>query len=314
MGSVFFSYLHEDESLRDELELHLSLLKRQGIISVWHDRRLGAGNEIDKGISRELESADIVLLLASPDFLASDYCYSIEMTRGLERHKNGEARVIPVILRPCDWHHAPFGKLLAAPKDGKPVTRWTDRDEAFLDVANAIHKVTRRGASADSNAPSSQPVTPAARVANAPRSSNLRLRKTFTEHDRDVFLEEAFEFMARFFENSLDELKARNSGYETAYKRIDATKFTAAIYRNGTALARCQIRLGGFMSNGIAFSFGNSVHDTGFNENLSVDVGEQALGLRPLGMQSLGASKPGNLSFEGAAEHYWELFIQPLQR
>lgn len=236
------------------------------------------------------------------------------MTRASERHENGDARVIPVILRSCDWHHAPFGKLLAAPKDGKPVTRWTDRDEAFLDVANAIRKIAQRVAGPHPTAPAGQPVTTVAPVPNEPRSSNLRLRKTYTEHDRDVFLEEAFEFMARFFENSLEELKARNPGYETAFKRIDATKFTAAIYRNGAALARCQIRLGGFMSNGIAFSYGNSLHDTGFNENLSVEVGEQALGLRPLGMQSLGASKPGNLSFEGAAEHYWELFIQPLQR
>ncbi|HSU31319.1 MAG TPA: toll/interleukin-1 receptor domain-containing protein [Bryobacteraceae bacterium] len=199
MNTVFFSYSHKDESLRDELEVHLSLLKRQGVISVWHDRRLGAGNELNAGISRELERADIILLLVSPDFLASDYCYSVERTRALERHDKGEARVIPVILRPCDWHHAPFGKLLALPRDGKPVTRWTDRDEAFLNVINAIRTVLQpAGPSTAAARPVGNPADTRDASSREPRSSNLRLRKIFTDHDRDLFLEEAFQFMMRF--------------------------------------------------------------------------------------------------------------------
>jgi len=189
------------------------LLKRQGIVSVWHDRRLWVGSEIDKGISGEIESVDIILLLVSPDFLASDYCYGVKMMRALQRHENGEARVIPVILRPCDWHHTPFSKLLAAPKDGKPVTRWTDRDEAYLDVANAIRQVAQPGPGAGPTTSARQPIAAPSPITTSPGSSNLRLRKTFTEHDRDVFLDEAFAFMARLFENSLEELKARNPGY-----------------------------------------------------------------------------------------------------
>src|SRR5213080_3948433 len=107
MVAVFFSYSHKDEDLRDQLETHLAMLKRQGVISAWHDRRLIAGSDIDTGITEELEGADIILLLVSPDFLASDYCYGVEMTRALERQAAGEARVIPVILRPCEWKQAP---------------------------------------------------------------------------------------------------------------------------------------------------------------------------------------------------------------
>lgn len=147
MISVFFSYSHKDEALRDQLEVHLSMLKRQGVISVWHDRRLLAGDDFDTGISADLEKADIILLLASPDFLASEYCYSKEMLRALERHAAGKARVIPVILRPCEWQKAPFGKLLVAPTEGKAVTKWPDRDEAFLDITQAI----RRAAEAHSD-------------------------------------------------------------------------------------------------------------------------------------------------------------------
>lgn len=114
------------------------MLKRQGVISAWHDRRLVAGDTVDQGINQELERADIILLLVSADFLASDYCYGIAMARALERHALGEARVIPIILRPCDWHQAPFGKLLASPTDGRPVTKWPDPDDAFLDITKAI--------------------------------------------------------------------------------------------------------------------------------------------------------------------------------
>jgi hypothetical protein len=143
MNSVFLSYSHKDEAIRDQLETHLSMLRRQGVISMWHDRRILPGDNIDDIIMRELEQADIVLLLVSPDFLASEYCYGVEVARALDRHAAGEARVIPVILRPCDWHTAPFGKLRALPTDGRPVTKWPDHDDAFLDIARAIRVAAR---------------------------------------------------------------------------------------------------------------------------------------------------------------------------
>ncbi|MEC4722250.1 toll/interleukin-1 receptor domain-containing protein [Noviherbaspirillum sp. CPCC 100848] len=135
MATVFFSYSHVDEALRDKLEEHLSMLKHQGLIESWHDRRILAGSNIDDEIDENLEKADVILLLVSSSFIASSYCYGREMKRAMERPHEGTARVIPVILRTCDWHPAPFGKLLGAPKDGKAVTTWPDQDEAFTDVA-----------------------------------------------------------------------------------------------------------------------------------------------------------------------------------
>ena len=123
MVNVFFSYSHKDEELRDELEIHLSGLKRQNIISAWHDRRISAGEEFGSKISQYMEDADIILLLVSPYFINSDYCYEIEMKRSMEKHELDEAIVIPVILHPCDWHDMPFGKLMACPTDGKPVSK-----------------------------------------------------------------------------------------------------------------------------------------------------------------------------------------------
>ncbi len=139
---VFFSYSHKDQDLRDQLETHLSLLKNQGVISSWHDRKVIAGTEWAREIDAHLNTAQIILLLISADFLASTYCYDIEVKRAMERHERGEARVIPIILRPCDWHAAPFGKLQALPSDGKPVDsrNWYNKDEAFHNITQGIRK------------------------------------------------------------------------------------------------------------------------------------------------------------------------------
>ena len=141
---VFFSYAHKDQRLRDQLETQLSLLKREGLISSWHDRKIGAGEEWAGKIDTHLNTAQIILLLVSADFIASDYCYDIEMKRALERHETGEARVIPVILRRADWKSAPFGKLQALPQNGKPVASWAKRDEAFFDVARGIREIVEK--------------------------------------------------------------------------------------------------------------------------------------------------------------------------
>ncbi len=140
---IFYSYAHEDERLRKALDKQLTLLKRDGLINEWHDHKITGGKEWENEILTHLNSAQIILLLISPDFIASDYCYSIEMQRAMERHERGEARVIPVILRPSDWKSAIFGKLKALPADGKAITRWQDRDEAFLNVAKGIRRAVK---------------------------------------------------------------------------------------------------------------------------------------------------------------------------
>ncbi len=135
---VFFSYSHKDEELRDELSKHLAMLMRQRVITAWHDRRIGAGKEWEKEIDGHLNTADIILLLISSDFLASDYCYDVELKTAMRRHEDGEARVIPVILRPVDWKGACFGNLQSLPRDARPVTDWPNRDEAFRNIAQGI--------------------------------------------------------------------------------------------------------------------------------------------------------------------------------
>jgi TIR domain len=138
--TVFYVYAREDELLREQLERHLRLLNRQGLISEWHDRQILPGAVWAQEIDAHLDSASIILLLISSDFLASDYCYGVEMQRALERHSQGEAHVIPIFLRPVDWERAPFAHLQGLPRNGKPVTQWENRDAAFRNIAQELRR------------------------------------------------------------------------------------------------------------------------------------------------------------------------------
>ncbi|GAC1368122.1 MAG: hypothetical protein NVSMB44_34330 [Ktedonobacteraceae bacterium] len=139
--TVFYAYAREDEELREKLEMHLSLLRREELIAPWSDRMITAGRDWAHEIDKRLNVASVILLLISPAFIASDYCYGVEMTRALERHRRAEARVIPVLLRPCDWRSAPFAHLAVLPTNASPVTLWSNEDEAFLNIAEGIRRV-----------------------------------------------------------------------------------------------------------------------------------------------------------------------------
>ena len=320
MAGVFFSYSHADEALRDQLEKQLSMLKRQGVIDTWHDRRIGAGQEFAQAIDEEINRNDIILLLVSSDFLASNYCYDIEMKRAMERHEAREAIVIPVILRACDWHHAPFGMLNAAPLDGRPITQWADIDEALLQVAKAVREAAARlnkaspsQANAIGKSTSLQPAPHAGEV--RPRSSNLRLAKSFTQRDKDHFQIEAFEFMSRFFENSLAELADRNPGIEGVFRRVDANRFFVTLYRDGKDIAKATIYMGGdSFGGGINYVQGHTAASNTINESLNIAADDQTIYLKTMGMMHNGGDQnEKKLSHEGAAELYWENLIRPLQ-
>lgn len=323
MVKLFFSYSHKDEHFRDELEVHLSMLKRQGILESWHDRRIGAGSEVDSEIYQELETSQIILLLVSPYFLASDYCYNREMTKAMEMHKSKQACVIPVILNPCDWPSAPFGKLMAVPTDGRPITKYPNHHDAYLEITTAIREATSRFSRPPQNGAAPEPLENAGSspttTTSQPRSSNLRVKKEFTQQQLDEFMDDSFEYLSKFFEGSLEELEKRNSEVSTRFRRVDANHFTAIIYKNGETEADCTISQGNLFG-GIAYSQGTNINDHSFNETLSCESDGHSLFLKPMGLAfaMFGASeypadKDNLLSQEGAAEYYWQILIQPLQ-
>jgi hypothetical protein len=316
MAKLFFSYSHKDEDLRNELETHLALLKRQGVISSWHDRRITAGGDIHKEISAELESSQIVLLLVSANFLASDYCFEKEMSRAIEKHNDGSAVVIPVILHPCDWSSAPFGGLRATPTDGKPISMFANQHEAFAIVAKDVRAAAERFTKLESPARGARSAgEPDSQMAPRERSSNLRVKRKFDDHERDGFLEDSYEYIARYFEGSLEELEARNAHIKTRFKRLSGTSFAAHIYDNGQRVAECSIWYGGDTSDSREIKYSHSAESqrSSYNESLSVVDDGYTLQLKPLGMQHFGHRGEDALTQQGAAEYYWGIFMRPLQ-
>ena len=138
---IFLSYAHADEDLKKELDTHLVPLRRSGKIETWNDRELIIGQEWNKEILEELNKADIILLLISKDFIASQYIWEKELEIAMKRHEKGTAKVVPVIVKNCLWQEMPFAKLQALPKNAKPVMSYEDRDDAFTEIAMSVKKL-----------------------------------------------------------------------------------------------------------------------------------------------------------------------------
>lgn len=319
MTTLVFSYSHADEDLRNELEIHLASLKRQGLIETWHDRRILAGQEFAGEINQSFKEADIILLLVSPNFIASEYCYNVELKHALQRHDRKEAMVIPVILRPCDWHDLPFGKLLAATVDGKPVVHFPTHDDGFLQVVQAIKKAIHALPKFTSVEPaqsiSEESIEAITGQSNFERSSNLRIKRGFTDRDRDQARVQTFEYVAGYFENSLSELRQRNPGIEIEFRRVDANSFEAAIYVDGQRKSKCGIWINGnAMSGGDIFYSHSGITRSSYNESMNMADDGYLLGFKPLGMTFQRNRQDALLNSEGVAEYFWEMFISPLQQ
>jgi len=318
MVKVFFSYSHNDETNRNELEKHLAVLKRQGFIKTWYDRRILAGDALNNEIDQNLIESNLILLLVSPDFLASDYCYSKEMEKALEMRSEGHAKVIPIILEHCEWKQTPLKNLLACPRDGKPVSDYPNPNKAFNEITQEIRRVIE--SISEKQPESIKPVIKGdAVVSNSGsklvvvdniRSGNLRIKKDFTDYEKDSFKQDTFEYIAKYFNNSLNELKQRNPDITYMFDK-EANKFYATIYRSGSEITSCLIinRVGNDSWGGITYSSNKS--ESGINSSLNVEDDGYSLFLVPM-LNMTGSND--NLSKKGAAEFYWSMLIEQLQR
>ncbi len=207
---------------------------------------------------------------------------------------------------------------MATQTDGKPISKFPNKHDGFLEVTRAIRKAVEDLSGPRKNQKATASVSRARKgkvKPGRPRSSNLRVKKDFTDHDKDRFLSEAFEYVANFFEGSVEELQTRNPGIDIDFRRIDANHFTAAAYRHGKQLTRCKIWLGGRTGfiGGIAYSTDDSHGDNSFNESLSIEDDGYSMFLKPMGVAFRHQPKDPKLTFEGTAEYLWGMFIEPLQ-
>jgi hypothetical protein len=193
------------------------------------------------------------------------------------------------------------------------VTEHTSLDQGFLDVAHAV-RAAAETPQPDQHTTGRQDIAPDT-VYRSDRSANLRIRKQFTDRNRDSFQDEGFQYIARYFENSLNELKARNSEIDISYKRIDANHFESVVYISGKEQSRCGIwqNNGSSVMEGIMFSYHGIGNGNGFNESMLVDSNGYTLFFRPMGMAHIPRDGGNELTHEGAAEYYWSMFIDRLR-
>jgi nucleoside phosphorylase len=171
--SVFISYSPKDETFLHELETHLATLTREGSIRLWHRRFITAGRELVSETDSHLSSAQLILLLVSSDFLASDYLYGRELTRALKREKEKSARIIPIIVRPCDWQQTPIAEFVTLPRKNNAISFWENKDDVWSTVAQEVRLVCEEMLSLDGNQP--LPVTQSERVDTATEPTHSQI-------------------------------------------------------------------------------------------------------------------------------------------
>jgi TIR domain len=257
---AFISYSHHDKAALERLHVHLKNLTRGGHIETWYDRDILAGSDLNAEIERELEAADLFLLLVSPDFIASDYCIEREMARALERHATGKARVVPIIVEECDWKAmGELRQLKAVPTDGKAISEWANANTAYLNVVQELRRIIDaegQPAVAAKAAPE-----PAAMRPSLPR---YRAKRQFDQIDRAEFRDSIEGLRSRFVDRG-------------------ASSFSATVlngsHRNGTAHITVHCRNSQVALGDIYYSFsenaGANTANGGFN--VSADDYEQFL-------------------------------------
>lgn len=305
---AFISYSHKDADALDRLHTHLAMLRREGAVEAWFDREILAGGKLDAEITAQLEGCKLFLLLVSPDFLASDYCVEREMQRALERHAAGDARVVPIIIEPCDWAASPLRQLKALPRDGKPISEWTNENNAYLDVVNEIRRILRTEDQPDTK-DASAGVAAATEAGGAAR--RYRVKRDFDEIDRSDFRTAAFRSLRTYFEqaiaeiDSIDDLRGR-------FVPLTETSFSCTLVNKardrGVAhiTVHCRGTSHGFSD--IFYSFSENAPDNTANGGFSIKADEYELFLAPM-MFGYGREDE-RLTPEGAAEALWAEFLQ----
>ena len=322
MTTGFISYTHADTALKEQLVRHLAPLRREGLIDLWHDGMLRPGEHLDPTVQAALAASEVVILLVSADFIASEYCYEQEMLRAFARQRDGSVRVVPIILRPCQWKGVPIGngetlsEFVALPKDGKAVISWPDADTAIDNAVGAIRDMLK---ACDGSGQPGTSLAPRvdANVA-APRSSSstslLGIAAKPTDLDRDRFLRSGYTTVAALFEEKLGELKGSDPRIDTDFERIDSRSFAASVYLDGKRVGQINIWYGSdTWRNALCLSYDTAMSTrNSMNDWLPLEDTPQGLAFGAGNAMSR-RSADGPLDANGAASYFWENFLEQVR-
>lgn len=299
-AKLFISYAHADNDLLEHLHKHLAQLVRNGDVAEWYDREITAGSRFDDAITRELEAADIFLACASPDWIASRYAYEKEFQTALEREASGNARIVPVVFRPCDWLSTPLNNFMALPQDGKAITEFTNQDVAFLNVVTELRRLIATTFSSAEVKADNIPFSPAQKQT----PSRYRVKRQFDVLDKRDFVETSFEEIYRFFEASVAEISAIPE-IDARLAPIENGSFSCTIINRGLqrGFETLHVRRGGgFGAIDIAYGEHTSLNTS--SGGFAVEADEYQLMLKPILFRLMGHEDP--LSAREAAKLLWD--------
>lgn len=302
---AFISYSHFDEHFLERFVTHLAMLQRDRLINEWFDQKIMPGGGIDAEVSAHLEECELFIPLVSPDFLNSDYCYERELSSALERHEKAELRVVPIIVQPCDWQSSPLGRLKALPKDGKPVSDWTNRNTAWLDVVQQLRRLAE-----EFEAP--KPIQTAAKPEKRAATSRYRIKQDYDEVDKMEFREKAFAIIRDYFKEASAEI-AGVDGIKSKFAIMSDDAFTCTVVNRGRDRAVAHITVHtktSRMSIGdLSYAFSERAEPGTANGWMRIESDDYELYLNLQAMMS-GTDKDEKLSPRQAAERLWEDFLK----
>ncbi|HKG06858.1 MAG TPA: toll/interleukin-1 receptor domain-containing protein [Pedobacter sp.] len=306
MAYAFISYSHADQPTVLGLIKHMSQLKRDGLLTAWFDEEIQSGEKFGNNINEELSKANIFLAIISPDYLSSNYCYDIEFQAALQRHDKGELRIIPIIAQPCDWKASPFGQLKAIPKDGKPISEFTNENNAFLNIIDELRRIV--------SATPAKPSTPAESEKKVTKRT-YKVKRDFDPIDRLNFRDETFATIYDYFAQAIDEINGVDQIKARFVRQVPGLEFTciitnrARINNTGYISIGVQNRHDHFGSgNGIAFSMNEQLNKNIYGNNFSIEHDDYELFWeRSNPMHQNGDHE--KLNAKNIAKLLWEQFI-----
>lgn len=298
--SLFISYSHADDELLERLHKHLAQLEREGSVAGWYDREIHAGGKIDTEIKEALERANIFIACASPDYIASNYCYERELDRALEREAAGELTIVPVIFEPCDWLNTPLAKFKAMPRDGKAISEYTNPNVALLEVITALRSLASHVSAV---------VRPVSEAPPAPATpSRYRIKKDFDDLDKRDFVERSFSEIYRFFEASVSEVQALPD-IEARLSPLESDTFSCTVINRGIrrGFQTIHIRRGGSWG-AIDYLFGEQNERNTSNGGFGLESDDYQLALRTTGFGSIRRMPSGRetITSTEAAQLMWD--------
>lgn len=288
------------------------MLRRDGTVATWYDRKILGGDNIDEEVARNLTQSDVFIPLVSPDFLASRYCYEKEMEKALHRHEKGTIRVVPIILEPCDWKSSPLAKLKVLPKDGRAISTWANQNVAYLDIVEELRRILTRTSVIEPQAASMERLAGESTEKRQPR--RYRLKREFDAIDRDEFREKVFAKIQEFFRQSIDELNEIGDPIRARFEKMGGTAFTCTVLNKGARDREAHITVhsngaSSFHDGAISYSFSKRAASNTANGFIRIDADEYEL-YPKLDHFSFNRSRNDEpRSIEQVSEALWQEFV-----